>query len=100
VKKFRHAFGSTNVNTTAWVEIIASLDTPASYVEVFNSSGAILKLSTGAAAAEDDSEIAYYILPNGSAIMLPMEFGNGQRISARAIDANATVGSLVLNFFD
>lgn len=100
VGKHRHNFASTNVNTGAWVEIIDDLAKPCSYVEVFNSSGSVLRLSTGAAAAEDDSEISYYVLPNGSPIMLPLEFGNGARISARAVDANATVGSLIFNFFD
>lgn len=100
LKKFRHAFGSTNVTTSAWVELIASMDKPASYVEIFNSSGSILKLSTGAAASEDSYEIPYYVLPNGSSILLPIEFANLKRISAKAVDVDATMGSLILNFFE
>jgi hypothetical protein len=99
IYKFYHSYSSTNVTTGAWVELIASLQYPASAVEIFNGTGAIVKLSIGAAAAEDASEIPYYIIPGGSSIMLPLGFSREARISARAVDQDATTGTLVLNFF-
>jgi len=94
-----HSFGSTNVTTSAWVEIIASMTKPASAVEIYNGSGRILELSKGDLGEETGNEIEYYIIPGGSSILLPIEFANGDRISAKAVSANATADYLILNFF-
>lgn len=99
IYKFRHSFSDTNVNTNAWVELLSSLTKAASAAEIFNSSGAILKLALAAAGQEADNEMDYYVLPTGSPILLPLEFDNGVRLAARAVDVNATTGSLVINFF-
>ena len=98
VKTTRHAFASTNVTTSAWVTVVASMDKPCSYVEIFNSSGSVLQLATGAVASE--AAIPYQVLPSGSSILLPINIANSVRLSAKAIDADATTGALILNFFD
>lgn len=97
-KKFRHDFGATSVTTAAWVELVASMDDSVSAVEIFNSSGAILKLSTGTAGNEDSAELEYYVLPNGSFQIQPIELSKGGRLSAKAVGSDATNGDLILNF--
>lgn len=99
IYKFRHSYVSTNVTTAAWVEIITAMPVPASAVEIFDGSGRIIKLALGAAGDEDSNELDYYIIPGGSSILLPVEFARTKRVAAKAVDANATTGSLVFNFF-
>lgn len=99
VGKFIHDYATTNVLTSAWIELITSVAQPASAVEIFDSSGRILKLAKAASGQEDDNELKYYIIPGGSSIFLPLEFSKGSRIAIRAVDDDATVGSLVINFF-
>jgi hypothetical protein len=99
VHKVRLDYGSTNVGIGAWVAVVASMPVPACGVELFNASGSTLKISTGAIGLEDASELPYYVLPGGSSILLPLEFSSGQRLSVRAVDVVANVGSLVMNFF-
>jgi hypothetical protein len=99
VHKFRHSYVATNVTTAAWVEVISSLPQPVSAVEIYDSSGKIIKLSIGASGEEDANELDYYITPGGSGILLPLEFSKGARISAKAVDDDADVGSLIFNFF-
>lgn len=98
VKKFRHAFDATNVTTAAWVELISAMDKASSSCQIYNGSGSILKLSTGGIGLEDSNEVPYYVLPNGSTIIIPIELAFGGRLSAKAIGADATVGDLILNF--
>lgn len=95
-KAHNHDFNGTPVTTAAWVQLIASMDKAISTVEIYNSSGSILELGLGSAGNE--VSIPYYILPNGSLILLPIEIAFGQRLSAKAVNQDATVGELVLNF--
>ena len=89
---------STNITTSAWVEVDASIDEPASAVELFNGSGRLLKLALGAAASE--VEIPYYLSPGGSSILVSLyDFPKGSRLSVRAVDATASSGLIVFNFF-
>ena len=99
VYKFRQSLAAANIGTATWVQLIAVMPVPASAVEIFNGSNSTIKLSAGAAGAEDAAEISYYVLPGGSAILLPIEFAKGSRIAAKSADTNANIGSLILNFF-
>lgn len=99
VNTIRHNAGSTPITTGAWVEIEDSLAAPASAVEIFNATGRVLRVSTGAAGLEDSSEAAYTIIPGGSEILVPSEWRRLSRLSMKAVDANATTGYIILNFF-
>lgn len=99
VETRRHSFALTNVTTSAWVEVISAMTWPSSSVEIFNSGGRILILSTGTAGNEDDDILDYTIIPGGSEILVPSEFARGSRVSIKAIDANSTTGWLIFNFF-
>ncbi len=99
VFKYRHSFLTTNVGSAAWVEIVSSLSQPASEVEFYNSSSKIIKLSTGIVGSEDASELKYYILPFGHAIIVQQGFSKTARISAKTVEGTANEGDLVFNFF-
>lgn len=91
-----HNYASTNVTTAAWVTAVASTSQPCSAIEIFDSSGSMIQLGIGAAGSEVTK---YTIPPGGSVIFLPMEIAKGSRISLKALDADATTGRLIINFF-
>lgn len=89
------------VSDAAWVQIVAALGKPANAVEIYNPSGATIRISTGAAGLEDASELPYSILPGGSSILMPMDgIKKGSRISLRVVDVGVTINTniFVLNF--
>lgn len=88
-----------NITTAAWKEIVAALETAACAVEIFNSTGRILQISLGASGQEDENVMKYTIIPGGSEILVPSEWMRGKRLSLKAVDANATTGWLIFNFF-
>ncbi len=90
-------YGVTNVTTAAWVQLIASLPAAASRVEIFDSSGEILELGVGAAAAESRVTV---IQPGGNGV-ISLSFNAADRISVRAITANCTTAGtyLILTFY-
>lgn len=91
--------GATPVTTAAWVQLFAATPAPCSAVEIFNGTGSIIRLSTGTPGNEDAGELPYYVLPNGSNILLPWEIARNLPISAKAVDADTTSGRLILNLF-
>jgi len=92
-------YATTPVTTGAWVQITASVPSSCSAVGIFDSSGRILKLSTGAPGFEDANELPFYIPPGGLDGTISIEMAKGKPLSAKAIDANATIGYMLLNFF-
>lgn len=89
----------SNITTVAWRELVASLSAACTAIEIYNPSGATLLLSTGAAGDEVNNVVPYTILPGGSGILLPQEIARGKRISAKAVDQDATSNWFVMNFF-
>lgn len=96
VQVIRNAYASTNVTTGAWVQLDSALNQNSNHLEIFDSSGSTLKLAIGAASAE--VELPFYIVPGGNG-MIPVTLSAGQRLAIRAVDANATTGQLVINFY-
>ena len=99
VKTVRVDAAATNITTAAYLEIIAANDVSFSYLEVYNGTTKILKLAVGLAAAEVD--VAHTIFPGIGSQVIPYDevLKVGKRLTARAIDANATTGYLILNFY-
>jgi hypothetical protein len=91
--------GGTPVSTGAWVQLFSATPAPCCAVEIFNGTGSILKLSTGTPGNEAASEIPYFVLPNGSHILLPLTIAKGLPLSAIAVDSATTSGRLVMNLF-
>lgn len=92
---------TTPLVVDTWVEVSASVPRAADSVEIFNSTGATLAVSQGAAGSEEDDDklMPYTILQGGSSERLPMAFQAGKPLRVKAIDNAADQGVLVLNLF-
>lgn len=82
-----------NVTTAAWTELSAALADDINALEVFDSSGSTLKIGYGPAGSEVD---LCYIPPGGMDGRMDVLLNKGMRVAIKAVDANATVGSLVI----
>jgi hypothetical protein len=81
------------VTTGAWTELIASTAAAINALMIFDSSGQILELGTGAAASEAR---VLLIPPGGIDGVIPFRIAAGTRLSVRAVSANTAGGDLVL----
>lgn len=90
---------SSSISTGAWTQVSASVQRAASYVEIFNSTGATLAVSTGSAGQESSHILPYTVLQGGSSILVPLEVTSGNRLSVKSLDNAATSGVLVMNLF-
>lgn len=95
VGKLRHSYVSTNVTTGSWVALSTTVPAAAAAMEIFDSSGRVLKVSYDNGATEEP----YYIIPGGSDVLFPIEIAKGRTIYLKAVDNDATTGQLVINFF-
>ena len=93
-KMVRTVYTVTPVTTAAYVELVASTAYIVNHISVFDSSGQVLKLATGAAGAEVDA----ILIPPGGAD-LPFKIAAGTRLSIKAVSGNATSGEQDLNLF-
>jgi len=81
------------VSTSAYTTLVSS--TPSfSKIQILDTSGKILKLAIGAVG----SEVDICSCPLSSSIIVPIYVPAGQRLSIKAIDANATTGYNVVSF--
>ena len=88
-------YSSTPVTTAAYVTLIASLPAAVKQVEIFDSSGSVLTLALGAAAAEVDIN---QVIPGGNGL-IPCVITAAARLSIKAVSANASSGLLVINLY-
>ena len=91
-------YAVTPVTTGAWVQLAASIPR-ANSMEVFDGSGRIMEISFGAAGAEDASIFPMYITPGGNMQPIRILFGEGMRISIRAVGSTADAGELAITFY-
>lgn len=91
----RNVYSSTNVTTSAFTQLVASLSNAVNLIEVFDSSGQTMAIATGGAGSE---VIQAYIFPGGQG-QIPIAIAAGTRISIKAISANATSGEIDVNFW-
>ena len=102
-------YGTTNVAKSAsWVQIsgasgadssssAAGLPSAATALEIFDSSGSTMELAVGAAGQQ--KSLGFLIPPGGDTIMVPCTLAKGALLWARAKDANATTGELIVNLY-
>ena len=95
VQMIRNDYSSTNVTTSAWVQLDSSLDQDVTELEIFDSSGSTLKLGIGAAGAEVD---LIHIMPGGNG-KIECLISKGVRLAVKAVSANATTGELTMNLY-
>lgn len=91
----RNDYSSTNVTTAAYVELVASLASNVSMIDIYDSSGEFFVLAVGEAGSESD--VIY--IPQGGNGRIFLTLSAGQRVSIKAVSANATVGDLLINFW-
>jgi hypothetical protein len=89
-----NAYSTTNVLTSAFVQLIASTTLVANYVDIFDSSGNAMIIAVGAAGSE---VIQAYIPPGGDQI--PLTIAAGSRVSIKALTASSTSGFLLVNLY-
>lgn len=92
---YRNVYSTTNVTTTAYTQVVASLASAVTIIDIFDSSGQVLVLATGAAGAEVQKA---YIYPGGNG-QIPIFIAAGTRVSIRAISANAVSGEINMTFY-
>ena len=90
-----NVYSSTNVTSSAYVELISSTSGDVNLLEIFDSSGVALYLATGAAASEVDQLIIY---PGGNGAV-SLHIPSGTRISLKAVSTSATAGTLYVNLY-
>lgn len=93
---YNYAGGS--VTTGAYTEILsAAANTAASTrLLVFDGSGQVMKIATGALGAEVDQ---FYISPGGWDAPVEISIASGVRVSVRAVSDTASAGYLVIAAF-
>lgn len=91
----RNAYASTNVTTSAWVELVSSMPVTTSVMEIFDSSGQTLKIGFGASGSEITQ---LYVFPGGNGT-IPVEVPVDTRVSIRAVTGTASSGELDINFY-
>jgi hypothetical protein len=88
-------YGTTNVLTSAYTQLIASTTTAATFVDIFDSSGQGMILATGTAGSE---VVLAYVPPGGDQIVVTIPAST--RIAIKALTANATSGYILLNLYN
>lgn len=91
----RTVYTSTPVTTAAWTQLVAALADDVNVVEVFDSSGETMELGVGGSGSEVR---ACLIFPGGNG-PISLAFASGDRISIRAVSADALVGENDINFY-
>lgn len=95
VTTVRNDYSSVNVGTVTWVELVASLSSAVTELEIFDSSGQTLELGIGAASSETRLILVF---PGGNG-RVPVAIASGARVSVRAVSATADVGEIDINFY-
>ncbi len=88
------SYGSTNVTSSAYVELVAATPFPVSRIQVSDTSTKLLKIATGAAS----SEVDIVTCPISGSVLIPYQIPAGTRLSIKAIDATASTGYNVVTF--
>lgn len=95
VNQLFNDYSVTSVTTAAYVQLIASTASVTNKLEIFDSSGEVMILAVGAAAAEVDQ---FYVLPGGNG-PVDLAIPSGSRISIKAKTATASVGLIAINLY-
>jgi hypothetical protein len=88
---------TTSFILSVWTTFLAKLPVGASGFEIFNPSSTTFMIAFGAVGQE--KALPYTIIPGGSAFVIPLEGGAGQRISLQPVDVQPTSGYFTMNFF-
>lgn len=84
-----------NITTSAYLQLVASTTSACKAVEVYNQTSSSIYFATGAAA----SEVNQFIIPPGGNGLVSITIAASTRISVKAVDATASTGSLIVNYW-
>lgn len=88
---------SNPLSAAAWTEILASLQYPASHIEVYNGSTTPFEIAIGSAGNEQ--AVPYAIMGGGTQGLVKQGIEALSRISLKPVDADITEGFIVINLF-
>lgn len=89
-----NVYSTTNITTSAYVQLVASTTSTTNYLDIFDSSGQAMIIGVGGSGSE---VIQGYVPPGGDQI--PLSIPAGSRVSYKALTANATSGYLTMSFY-
>lgn len=89
----------SNIATGSWTVITTRVVLAARLLQLFNTTGSTLAISTGLPGFEAASILPYTILQGISGDMITIEIPSGLPLSVKALDTASTAGILVLNLF-
>ena len=89
------SYSSTNVTSSAYVQIVASTTSTVNMVEIFDSSGVALYFATGGAGSEVNQFVIY---PGGNG-QVQFAIAAGTRLSLKAVSTSATSGTGIINLY-
>lgn len=95
IQQSRIDYSSTNVTTGTWVTLTTSMNTDASEMEIFDSSGQTLRIGFGSPGSEVTK---FYVIPGGNG-RIPVRVQYGTRVAIRAISGTATGGEIDVNYY-
>lgn len=87
-------FATTNVTSSAFVELDPNVSMDLKKIQVFMSSGQSLLIAAGAPGSEDDIGV---IIPGGNGI-IDFLLGAGERLSVKSLGATVNSGELIVNY--
>ena len=93
----RLGYSTTNVTTGSWVQLVSSLPNFVRKVQVFDSSGQVMRLGLGATTSA--VAMPWVIMPGGQSDMIPMMAAAGQSLDIEAVSGTANAGEIDLNLY-
>lgn len=90
----RNDYSLTNVTTSAYVQLIASLPDVVNQLFIFDSSGQTLLLAVGAPGSEVDQ---IYVVPGGNGA-IDLTIPSGSRVSIKSVTGTANTGEINVSF--
>ena len=94
IHSVRNDYTSVSVDTSNWVQLIASTSAVTNGLYFFDSSGQTMEIGIGGAGSEVH---LLYISPGGNGY-LPIRIASGSRVAIRAVSSTASVGSFLGEF--
>jgi hypothetical protein len=90
-----NVYSSTNITTSAYVQLVASTSNVVNTVHIFDSSGQAMIFAVGGSGSE---VIQVYVPPGGDTFTLHIPAGS--RIAYKALTATASAGYLLMSFLE
>jgi hypothetical protein len=90
---YRNDYGSVNVTTSAYVQVVASTSGAINRLYIADTSGSAMILAIGGAGSEVDQ---LYIGPGGNEAPYELAIPTATRIAIKALDVSATSGQMII----